>query len=185
MGAVQGLRAALNAMLFRTGDQSKDFLIVLATNRPTDLDPAVIDRMDEALEFPLPGPEERRRILDIYLDRYIAKAGTSEGGAGAGAEKGVVARLRALLGGRKAASDRIKMKDIDASLINQAVLATHGFSGRELAKLVASMQAAAYGTPAATLTPEIFLSVLKMKTDEHQQRRHFMAADEGAPQIAL
>lgn len=76
---VQGLRAALNAMLFRTGDQSKDFVLVLATNRPADLDPAVLDRMDEALEFPLPGPQERRHILEIYLDRYIAKAGTSEG----------------------------------------------------------------------------------------------------------
>lgn len=66
-------------MLFRTGDQSKDFVLVLATNRPADLDPAVLDRMDEALEFPLPGPEERLHILQIYLDRYIAKAGTSEG----------------------------------------------------------------------------------------------------------
>lgn len=30
----EGLRGALNALLFRTGDQSKDFLVVLATNRP-------------------------------------------------------------------------------------------------------------------------------------------------------
>lgn len=31
-------------MLFRTGDQSRDFAVVLATNRPADLDAAVIDR---------------------------------------------------------------------------------------------------------------------------------------------
>lgn len=77
--ALQGLRAALNAALFRTGDQSRDFAVVLATNRPADLDPAVLDRMDEALEFPLPGPAERARILDIYLNSYIAKAGSDEG----------------------------------------------------------------------------------------------------------
>lgn len=77
--ALQGLRAALNAALFRTGDQSRDFAVVLATNRPADLDPAVLDRMDEALEFPLPGPDERARILQIYLDSYIAKAGSDEG----------------------------------------------------------------------------------------------------------
>ncbi len=53
--------------------------MVLATNRPADLDPAVLDRMDEALEFPLPGPAERARILDIYLNSYIAKAGSDEG----------------------------------------------------------------------------------------------------------
>ncbi len=75
----QGLRAALNAALFRTGDQSRDFAVVLATNRPADLDPAVLDRMDEALEFPLPGLAERRRILQIYLDSYLARAGTEEG----------------------------------------------------------------------------------------------------------
>jgi ATPase family AAA domain-containing protein 3A/B len=67
-------------MLFRTGDQSRDFAVVLATNRPADLDAAVIDRMDEAIEFPLPGVDERRQILKMYLDSYIARAGTSEGG---------------------------------------------------------------------------------------------------------
>lgn len=76
---MQGLRAALNAALFRTGDQSRDFAVVLATNRPADLDPAVLDRMDEALEFPLPGPAERATILQLYIDSYIAKAGTREG----------------------------------------------------------------------------------------------------------
>ena len=107
----EGLRGALNAMLYRTGDQSRDFVVVLATNRPGavhavhavlyrvlwlrfavqlhvqathgshlwlavvdgltnlllcfpvacagDLDPAVIDRMDEALEFALPSSQER------------------------------------------------------------------------------------------------------------------------------
>lgn len=66
-------------MLFRTGDQSRDFAVVLATNRPADLDAAVIDRMDEAIEFPLPGESERQQILKMYIDSYIAKAGTFEG----------------------------------------------------------------------------------------------------------
>lgn len=30
----EGMRGALNALLFRTGDQSRDFAVVLATNRP-------------------------------------------------------------------------------------------------------------------------------------------------------
>ena len=76
---VQGMRGALNAPLYRTGDQSRDFVVVLATNRPGDLDPAIVDRMDEALEFPLPGLEERARILAIYLESYILKAGTAAG----------------------------------------------------------------------------------------------------------
>lgn len=51
-----------------------------------------------------------------------------------------MARLRGLFGGRKAVSDRIHMSGVDAGLINEAAGATHGFSGRELAKMVASMQ---------------------------------------------
>ena len=37
-------RNALNALLFQTGDQSRHFMLVLATNRPADLDAAVLDR---------------------------------------------------------------------------------------------------------------------------------------------
>ena len=43
----EGLRGALNAFLFRTGDQSRDFMVVLATNRPGG-------RRLAALEPPLP-----------------------------------------------------------------------------------------------------------------------------------
>lgn len=168
----EGLRGALNAMLFRTGDQSRDFAVVLATNRPADLDAAVIDRMDEAIEFPLPGVDERRQILKMYLDSYIARAGTSEGGAGSGAsEKGW---LRRMLMGQKASADVIKIDPaVNEVLVQEAAAATEGFSGRELAKMVASMQAAVYGSPEAVLTPAMFKSVMKMKLHEHQQREAF------------
>ena len=66
---------------------------MLATNRPGDLDAAILDRMDEALEFGLPGIAERQRILALYLDQYIFKAGTAEGGAGSGSSVGLWARL--------------------------------------------------------------------------------------------
>ena len=90
---IQGLRGALNAVLFRTGDQSRDFAVVLATNRPGDLDSAILDRMDEALEFGLPGVSERQQILTLYLDQYIFKAGTVEGGAGAASSRGLWQRF--------------------------------------------------------------------------------------------
>jgi ATPase family AAA domain-containing protein 3A/B len=72
------------------------------------LDAAVIDRMDEALQFPLPTEAERRRIVALYLDQYIAAAGTAEGGAGSGSPRGLWARLSALLRGRKLSADRIQ-----------------------------------------------------------------------------
>ena len=68
-------RSALKALISRTGDQSKDIVLALATNRPGDLDSAVADRIDEVLEFPLPGEDERFKLLKLYLDKYIARAG--------------------------------------------------------------------------------------------------------------
>lgn len=73
-------RSALNALLFRTGDQSKDIVLALATNRPGDLDSAVGDRIDEVLEFPLPGEDERFKLLKLYMDKYIAQAGSVKSG---------------------------------------------------------------------------------------------------------
>jgi AAA+ superfamily predicted ATPase len=34
-----------------------------------DLDDAVLDRMDEALEFGLPGLQERQSLLALYMDK--------------------------------------------------------------------------------------------------------------------
>lgn len=66
---------------------------------------------------------------------------TCPGGAGARAETGIAGRLRALLRGRAGRPDAIKVAGISPELIQEAAEATEGFSGRELAKLVASMQA--------------------------------------------
>lgn len=171
----EGLRGALNAMLFRTGDQSRDFCVVLATNRPADLDPAVIDRMDEALEFALPGSAERKRILDIYFDKYVVKAGTAEGGAGAGAQAGMIERISAWLKRRKSAADQIQVRGVGEEELWAAAEATEGFSGRELAKFMASVQATVYGSHEPVLTGDMFKRVLELKLREHKQRQVFVA----------
>jgi len=170
----EGLRGALNAMLYRTGDQSKDFCVVLATNRPADLDPAVIDRMDEAMEFALPGSQERKRIIDIYFDKYVVKAGTEGGGAGAGASQSFMERIGNALRRRKSAADRIEVRGVEDSHLWAAAEATEGFSGRELAKFMASVQAAVYGSHEPVLTADMFERVLDMKLKEHQQRAMFV-----------
>lgn len=174
----EGLRGALNAMLYRTGDQSRDFCVVLATNRPSDLDPAVIDRMDEALEFALPGVDEREKILGIYLDKYISKAGTALGGAGSDSSSsssgGLFGRIGALLRGRASSADRIAIQGVGGEQLKQAAKATEGFSGRELAKFMASVQAAVYGSHEAVLTDDIFKRVLNMKVKEHKKRMTFV-----------
>jgi SpoVK/Ycf46/Vps4 family AAA+-type ATPase len=41
----------LNTILYHTGSQSRVFMLVLATNRPEDLDEALLDRMDEVSQY--------------------------------------------------------------------------------------------------------------------------------------
>ncbi|XP_074584472.1 uncharacterized protein LOC141840395 [Curcuma longa] len=155
-------RSALNALLFRTGDQSKDIVLVLATNRPGDLDSAVADRIDEVLEFPLPGEDERYKLLKLYLDKYIAKAGQSKSG---------------WFGLFQPQQEKIVIKGISDEVIREAAAKAEGFSGREIAKLMASVQAAVYGSKDCELNSELFREVVDYKVAEHQQRRKLAGSE--------
>jgi SpoVK/Ycf46/Vps4 family AAA+-type ATPase len=55
-------------------------LTIAATNRPWDLDPAILSRFEKKILIPLPDPETRDRILDILLDRrgYVLKLPRAE-----------------------------------------------------------------------------------------------------------
>lgn len=114
------MRNALNAFLFRTGEASDKFMVVLATNQPEQLDWAVADRVDELVSFPLPSLEERKRMLELYFQKYIKEKPS----------------MRA---------PQIK-PEIEESILNQVAEQTEGFSGREISKLAIAWQAAAYGT---------------------------------------
>ncbi|KAK2706260.1 hypothetical protein QYM36_016339 [Artemia franciscana] len=67
----EDLRAALNAFLYRTGDQSGKFMLVLASNTPEQFDYAVNDRLDEMVEFVLPELDERNRLVRLYFEKYV------------------------------------------------------------------------------------------------------------------
>ncbi|KAF3564313.1 hypothetical protein DY000_02018800 [Brassica cretica] len=158
-------RSALNALLFRTGDQSKDIVLALATNRPGDLDSAVADRVDETLEFPLPGEEERFKLLNLYLDKYITKTNLKKPGL-----------LQSLF---KKDQQKIEVKGVTEDLLKEAAAKTKGFSGREIAKLMASVQAAVYGSADCLLDTNLFREVIDYKVAEHLQRKKLAGTDTG------
>ncbi len=64
----------LNALLTHTGEPSKKVMLILATNRPQDLDVAVRSRMDNQIMISPPEKEERLKILKLYLDRFFTGA---------------------------------------------------------------------------------------------------------------
>lgn len=74
----EDLRAALNAFLYRTSDQSNRIMLVLASNTPQQFDSAINDRLDKMIEFGLPGLEERERLIRLYFDTFVLKP-ASEG----------------------------------------------------------------------------------------------------------
>ncbi|RAL52530.1 hypothetical protein DM860_017224 [Cuscuta australis] len=154
-------RSALNAMLFRTGDQSRDVVLVLATNRPGDLDTAITDRIDEVIEFPLPQEEERYHLLKLYMNKYLS---SGEGDAAGESNRWGLHLFRKT-------SRRITVKDdISDDVLKEAARKTEGFSGREIAKLMASMQAAVYGSPDCVLDSQLFKEIVDFKVAEHKQR---------------
>ncbi|MBI5365793.1 MAG: ATP-binding protein, partial [Planctomycetes bacterium] len=55
--------------LERKGRKDLYVLTIAATNRPWDLDPAVLSRFEKKILIPLPDAETRRRILAIHLER--------------------------------------------------------------------------------------------------------------------
>ncbi|GJP45001.1 hypothetical protein CLOM_g4387 [Closterium sp. NIES-68] len=159
-------RSALNAMLFRTGDQSRDIVLVLATNRPEDLDSAVTDRIDEMMEFPLPREEERFRLLQLYLHRYVTNSGDGRkwwkrGGGG--------------IAGIFRKQEQIEVKGVSEDVLRDAARKMEGFSGREIAKFMASVRGAVYGSKESVLDARLFLEVVDYKVAEHQQRRELAA----------
>ncbi|EXB59097.1 ATPase family AAA domain-containing protein 3 [Morus notabilis] len=159
-------RSALNALLFRTGDQSRDIVLVLATNRPGDLDSAITDRIDEVMEFPLPGEEERFKLLKLYLNKYIFGEGGDDS-----SKWGHLFKKK---------PQNITVKDLSDDTIREAAKKTEGFSGREIAKLVAGVQAAVYGQPDCVLDSQLFKQIVDYKVAEHHQRIK-LAAEGGQP----
>ncbi|KAL9264890.1 ATPase family AAA domain-containing protein [Drosera capensis] len=149
-------RSALNAMLFRTGDQSGDIVLVLVTNKPEDIDGAVTNRMDEIIEFPLPGEEERYKLLKLYLSKYLINDNSDKPKPWHFFKK---------------KPQKITIKDISDDMIREAARKTQGFSGRDIAKLMASVQAAVYGRPDCVLDSELFTEIVDYKVDEHHRRQ--------------
>ena len=150
-------RSALNALLFRTGDQSRDVVLVLATNRPGDLDAAVTDRIDEVIEFPIPGEEERFLLLNLYLKKYILDAKNPS--------SSITQFVR-----NKPPSQIFMDESLSEEVIREAARRTEGFSGREIAKLVAGIRSAVYGRSDCVLDANLFLEMVDYKVVEHCRR---------------
>ncbi|KRY42709.1 ATPase family AAA domain-containing protein 3 [Trichinella spiralis] len=157
--ASEHTRAAFNAFLYRTGDQSSHFSLVLATNRPEQFDWAVNDRLDEVIEFALPSLDQCQRLLLLYFHRYIAEPAVSR------------QVLPFIVG-------RLKLADFDwVEKCNAVATKLVGMSGREIAKMVVAWQAAAYASDDGCLTERMIDELTENAVRQHSQKAAWLAME--------
>lgn len=146
----EDLRATLNAFLYRTGEQSNKFMLVLASNQPEQFDWAINDRIDEIVNFALPGPDERERLVRLYFDRYVLEPAT---------------------GGRQ----RMKLAQFDyGQKCSEIAKLTDGMSGREISKLGVAWQAAAYSSEDGVLTEAMIDARVVEAAKQHLQKMSWL-----------
>ncbi|XP_029989198.1 ATPase family AAA domain containing 3 isoform X16 [Sphaeramia orbicularis] len=152
----EDLRATLNAFLYRTGEQSNKFMLVLASNQPEQFDWAINDRIDEIVNFALPGPDERDRLVRLYFDKYVLEPAT---------------------GGRQ----RMKLAQFDyIAKCSEIAKRTEGMSGREISKLGVAWQAAAYSSEDGVLTEAMIDARVDDAVKQHRQKMDWLHAEEEA-----
>merc|ERR1719369_53956 len=152
----EDLRASLNAFLYRTGEQSDTFMLVLASNTPEQLDWAINDRLDEVVEFALPGLEERERLVRLYFDKYVLQPALGEGK------------------GRK-----LKIEEMDyGELCTEVAMAADGMSGREIAKLGVAWQAGGYSSEDGVVTRAMIMDKVKDSQEQHKQKMSWLSDEE-------
>ena len=155
----EDMRATLNAFLYRTGEQTDKFMLVLASNTPEQLDWAINDRLDEMVEFALPGKEEVERLVRLYFDKYVLSAAVEGSAVGKG---------------RKLKVEEMDYGELCSDIAQKAV----GMSGREIAKLGVAWQAAGYSSDDGVLTREMIMEKVQDSIGSHKQKVKWLSEEE-------
>jgi ATPase family AAA domain-containing protein 3A/B len=149
-GMSENLRNAITALLYHTGTASSKFMMIIATNRPGDLDTAVIDRIDERIEFPLPNLGERERLVKMYFGTFVSQ---------------------------------VKDEKV-AEALKRVAVRVKGFSGREISKLMMSVNSHQYFESKCSLI-ELLESVTETKVREHEKIRRMASVGYAFDQSTL
>lgn len=141
----------LNAFLSRTGEASKKVIFVFATNYENELDPAVLSRIHKKVEFVLPGIEERIKILNMYIEKYIIN------------DKRTI-----LQDGKKVEMFIEIVEDVNSDFIKEIASKMNGFSGRDIEQLTAELRVLAYSKGDGILSRDIINAAIEDKIKEYK-----------------
>jgi len=167
-------RHALNALLYQTGTQSHNFMLVLATNRPEDLDSAVLDRMDAAVLVDIPEQAERKKLVKLYLDEHcVLPARMSQNRPWYASLTTMFSGSSSSGGGGASGKYSLEPECTSDSVIDDITSSIRGFSGREISKLFIAAQHAMLLATDKTLTVQALQDVTRTKVFEHMQKKGF------------
>jgi ATPase family AAA domain-containing protein 3A/B len=148
----EDLRSTLNAFLYRTGEASRRFMLVLASNQPDQFDWAVNDRLDDLVRFSLPGQPERLRMLKLYFSLYVLDPPR--------------------VAWWKRPRHIPLPPDVDwEEKLTEISRRIGGFSGREISKLVIAWQAEAYGSREGRLDEAMMDRCVGEMCEQHTQKQ--------------
>lgn len=154
----------VNAFLSRTGASSDKFMIILATNYEDELDAAVRSRIHKKLTFNLPALEQRFKIMDKKIEKYILND-----------EREVIKQ-----DGSTATYKLTFAPDVNEKYLRDVAQRIDGFSGRDIDQFIAEVRLATYRSGDLTITREVFDYVISNKiaqiekdkqTTEYQRAR--------------
>jgi len=147
----------VNAFLSRTGESSDKIMFIFATNHPEELDPAVLSRIHKKINFPLPGADERRQLIELYLKKYILD------------DKKIIK-----INGKKIERNLKISPKVTPKFISDLARETKGLSGRDISQAVQEMQICAYTRGNGILSKEIAEKAIAQKIKEFNQEKNYI-----------
>lgn len=151
-------RKLLNLLLTYFGTQSRKIMIVLLTNRFSDLDEAVLSRADQKIKIGVPAAPERRAILEMYVKKYLFEGGHLQ------PKKSILANWF----GSEPEMKKVTVAEgvLTPSELDRLSAKLEGFVGRDIDKLVLQILTTTYATEECLVTQEIVDRVVTMKLRE-------------------
>ena len=133
-------------------------MMVLLTNRPEDLDEAVLSRCDQRIEIGTPAPAQRRSILDMYVNKYLFNANQLQ-------------PSKPFWSGWFGSEEEMKQVTIAEDVFTPEEIDSisgklNGFVGRDISKLVLQILTSTYATEECKVTKEIVDRVVTTKIRE-------------------
>jgi ATPase family AAA domain-containing protein 3A/B len=156
-------RNLLTQVLTYTGTESRDYFVIGLTNLPEEIDPAFLSRCDEHIRIGAPEFEQRKAIIRKYINEYLIQPLSIHHST-----KGILGSVTSLLSKRKTESKLIVSPAVrEDSFISDIARRTEGFVGRDLAKMILSVQSHAYTLKSKLVSRELIEHIVEHKIHQH------------------